>query len=233
MFDLEYNNDSASDHNLYIKKRPDIPAPEEEVKTYTVAGRDGILTGDRRLLPVQINAEFAFMAAAGEWQEKLREAKEWLRGSGSLSFTDDGEWFYKVLSVKINETARQLKKLGTFTAAFTCDPYMYRYDGLEEKKYPKEKTVYTLTNDYDECHPAYIVYGSGSRTLTVNGNAITVSGSGTMLIDTDRMITCLNSTGGIANASMTGEYEGLYLKEGSNTLKCTAAMAVIPNWRSR
>lgn len=112
---------------------------------------------------------------------------------------------------------------------FTCDPYMYRIDGT---------IPYAITdarirsNPYEECHPAYVLTGNGTKTLVVNGNEATIEVNGTTIVDTDRMITYTQSDLKLRNARLSGNYEDLYLKKGENTISGNN-VTIIPNWRSR
>lgn len=55
---------------------------------------------------------------------------------------------------------------------------------------------------------------------------------GQLNIDTKLGI-CYNAANEISNASLTGDYEGLYLEEGDNTFNFTEGFSVVlvPNWR--
>ena len=104
---------------------------------------------------------------------------------------------------------------------------MYRIDGREEKEIGNY-----LYNPYMKAQPVYKIYGNGIATLEVNGNRVTAEVSGQLNIDTKLGI-CYNAANEISNASLTGEYEGLYLEEGDNRFKHTAGykVALVPNWR--
>ena len=80
--------------------------------------------------------------------------------------------------------------------------------------------------------PVYKIYGNGEITLEVNGNRVTADVSGQLNIDTKLGI-CYNAANEISNASLTGEYEGLYLEEGENIFIYSEGFRVVlvPNWR--
>ena len=56
--------------------------------------------------------------------------------------------------------------------------------------------------------------------------------NGKMTIDTDLMI-AYNADGVNQNNLLTGDYEDLYLQEGTNAISLTSgfSVSVIPNWR--
>lgn len=231
MYDIEYKGLTGREHGILIMDRPAIPTPQEEVETFQVAGRDGVLTGERYLNPVEIPVMFNFRERPSRWAERFRKIRRWLEGSGELIFSDDRDYYRKVLSVQISGEERELKKIGRFEAEFTVDPYLYRVDGKEEYAISDRRI---LNNEYEESHPIWILTGSGSQTLTVNGNTATITVQGTTLIDTDRMITYTLSDMTLRNTRLTGDYEDLYLVPGVNTISASGSgTKVIPNWRCR
>lgn len=229
MYDIEYNGETCREHGVYVTKRPAIPSPVEEVETFRVAGRDGVLTGNRYLAPIDLYVEMNFRAKPTLWSEKYRVVKKWLSGSGKLIQGDDRAYYFKVLSVQLEDAERTIKRFGKFMAHFVCDPYLYRVDGLEEYDIDDERILF---NRYGVSHPVYVVTGSGSKTLTVNGNTVTLTINGTTVIDTDRMITYTQDDRVLRNTRLAGDYEDLYLLEGDNTIATTAtSVKIIPNWR--
>ena len=230
MYEIAFNDVRNSIHGLVVTKRPSVPAPEETVETFTVAGREGILTGERRLQPIEIAVELAFRCRPDDWAEQMRNVKQWLQGSGTFKQSDDVNWFYKVNHVQITAVERELKRYGRITATFNCDPYMYSIAGQREYSIDDESI---LNNRYETCHPMYIFPGSGMQTITVNGNTATISGSGAVVVDTDRMITYTQTTHGIESTRLTGDYEDLYLLSGENEISSSGPVTIIPNWRTR
>ena len=233
MYDIEFKGETCEVHGTYIRQRPNITVPVEEVELYRVAGRDGVLTGKRYLPPMDLYVPMNFRVYKEldeEWPARFRDLRTWLHGPGELIQSDDGKYFLKVLSVQIEESERIIKKYGRFTAHFVCDPYFYRIDGKEQYDIDDPRILY---NPYEECHPEYVFTGtSGTRTLTVNGTDVTVTVSGATVVDTDRMITYTKSNMQLRNTRLTGDYEDLYLVPGDNTIAGTG-VKIIPNWRTR
>ena len=127
----------------------------------------------------------------------------------------------------MSDTERTATRKGKFEIVFTCESYMYRVDGQDEKEIGEY-----LYNPYMESQPVYKIYGSGEITLEVNGNQVTAEVTEQLNIDTKLEI-CYNAANEISNAALTGKYEGLYLKEGDNNFKYTEGfkVALVPNWR--
>lgn len=230
-FHIFYNGESCKDVGLSVISRPAIPVPEREYEIIKVEGRDGELYRDKGTYKdIEIKIEFNFVSKNPDvWAEDLRKVKKWLYGDKDerLILSDDPEYFYKVKQAVMGDSERKVRRIGKFEIAFTCDAFMYRVDGLEEK----EITKY-LYNPYRKTQPVYKVYGNGEMALEVNGNRVTAEVDRQLNIDTKLGI-CYNAANEISNASISGEYEGLYLKEGENHFNFTEGFRVIlvPNWR--
>lgn len=227
-FTVVYNGKSCTEYGILPVRRPSIPAPEIKVEEIEVPGRDGILIEtDNCYNPITISVEFNFLTNPSTWQDIYRKAKKWITGNGKLEFSDDPDFFYKVLYCNITDTERTSKRLGNFTAEFVCDPYCYVKRGLSE--YPVNEVLY---NPFSTSHPIYKISGNGSCILTVNGKNMTANVGQNIAIDTDLMIS-YRIDGEIINGSVTGNYEDLYLQEGENQISITDGftLSVIPNWR--
>ena len=227
-FSVIYNDVSSASFGILPVTRPDIPAPEIRVEEIEVPGRDGVLIEtDNCYGTITIPVEFNFLTRPSTWQDVYRKAKKWIRGNGKLWFSDDPEFFYKVLYCKIIDTERTTKRLGNFKVEFTCDPYCYVMRGTSE--YPVSDVLY---NPYAVSHPTYKITGNGSCILTVNGKNMAATVGQNLTIDTDLML-AYRTDGSIMNGLVTGNYEDLFLIEGNNQISITSGyeLSVIPNWR--
>lgn len=228
MFQIEFSGHSGWEYFLLPVRRPSIPAPEERIEEVTVPGRDGILTISEGLYePIVIPVEMNFMAPPDEWAGVYRKAKKWLSGSGKLRLSDDPGYFYRVLFCKITSTERTSRKIGRFTAEFTCDPYIYSDEG--EKEVQVSGDIY---NPGAICHPVYRITGEGLCTLTVNGYEFTANVGQEIIIDSDRQISYKND-GQSLNTDVTGDYAKLWLPPGDNTVTGSTGFTVniTPRWR--
>lgn len=234
MYDIQFKGETCGDHRLYVRQRPNITIPQEEMEQFRVAGRDGVLTGDHYRPPMDLYIPMNFRAGGESgretWADRFRDIRSWLQGSGELIQSDDDEYYLKVLNTQIEESERIIKKYGRFTSHFICDPYFYRIDGKEEYAIADPRIRYNL---YEISHPIYVFTGSnGTRNLSVNGTTVSVIVNGTTLVDTDRMITYTLSDMRLRNTRLTGDYESLYLQKGDNLIT-GACVRIIPNWRTR
>lgn len=227
MYNISFNNISCLDVGLLVKTRPNIPAPEPIYEPYVIPGRDGILMpGEIRYDPVTIDVEFNFMAPEPYmWADAYRQARKWLHGPGILKFSDDENYYYKVYMVSIMDAERSSRRIGSFLASFYCDPWQYYNSGLEEYA-PEDVKI----NPGAVSHPLYHVTASGAFTLTVNG--FNFSGTGETFIDTDLMI-AYDAQNNIVSSKTIGDFDALYLQEGTNNNITISggAVSVVPRWR--
>jgi predicted phage tail component-like protein len=230
-FHIFYNGESCKDVGLSVISRPTIPVPEREYDTIKVEGRDGELHRDKKTYKdIEIPISFNFVSKTPDvWAQDLRKVKKWLYSGkdNRLILSDDPEYYYKVKKAVMSDTERTAKRKGKFEIVFTCESYMYRVDGQDEKEIGEY-----LYNPYMKSQPVYKIYGNGEITLEVNGNQVTAEVTEQLNIDTKLEI-CYNAANEINNAALTGKYEGLYLQEGDNNFKYTEGFKVVlvPNWR--
>ncbi|KAK9680673.1 hypothetical protein QE152_g38939 [Popillia japonica] len=229
-YNIFYNGKSGKEIGVWVKERPPIPAPVLRTETITVPGRDGNLhRKTREIEDITISVEFGFNAPENMWQETFRSAKRWLssEGNGLLVMSDNAEYYYKAKTVTIGESEREARVFGAFTVDFVCAGGHYPVSG---------QRIYSNIEDVDYnpgfmCKPIYYITGEGMCTLTVNGNAVTANVGQNVTINTELMI-AYREDGTIANTSITGDYEDLYMEEGDNTITITSGftLTIKPNW---
>lgn len=228
MFQVTFKGEDSIKHYIIPVRRPNIPVPEERIEEIEVPGRSGILTiSDGVYEQIVIPVEFNFMSRPDEWGKIFRRAKKWLTGSGKLVFSDDAGCFYKVLYCKIADAERTSRRIGTFTAEFTCDPYTYYADGEKEVQIFEE-----IYNPGAKCCPVYRITGEGLCTITVNNNTFRANIGQEIIIDSGLMLTYKND-GTSRNTDVIGDYKDLWLMPGDNAISATPGFSVFmkPGWR--
>lgn len=225
-----YNGKMNTEFDVSVQYRPNIPEPAREYEIIKVEGRDGQLYEDKGTYEdIVIEVAFNFKEEPEDWNEKLREIKRWLYGEGDkhLIMSDDMDYFYNVKMVHIGDTERKIKRIGRFTAEFTCEPYAYIKTGLHVMELER-----ILINQWQQAEPIYYIYGTGEARLTINGNTIRATVDRQLTIDT-KLGLCFTAEGEIKNTAIYGDYEDMKLKEGENTFWLNENFEVLiqPNWR--
>jgi len=229
MYSINFNGEDSSLHGLLVVRRPDIPSPVKKRKNIVLDGFDGFLiSADTGYEALEIEVDINYMCPEEQWSAKWREAKKWLNGPGVLSFSDDQDYCYRVYYTELELCERTSKRIGLFTARFICDPYCYRKDGLVRH------TIGECTyNSGEECKPRYIITGSGTAVLTVNGHDLSAAVTGTTEIDTELQM-AFDANGTVINSSTVGDFSLFHLAPGHNDIVITAGygLSIIPRWRS-
>lgn len=232
--DINFKGKSSKAYPLTITTPPAINPAELITEEYTIPGKDGTLYGVNPYTgSATITVQFALVAAttwtAGEaspYTKAYREVREWLSGTGTLKIGDAPDSYFEVQKVSITTSERVILRYGTIEATFTVYPFEFLTagdtaitTGLDE-----------LENKGSRSMPLYKISGSGSGTLTVNGNAMTYTVDGELYIDTRRFI-AYDENGANKNSLLAGDYDGLWLEPGDNEITATAGtLAVTPKW---
>lgn len=232
MYDMSYAGVSASEKGVYIERRPSIPAPEEKIEKITIPGRDGdLIVREGVWKDIEIPVSLAFRATdPTNWFAIWRSMKAWLRGSGKLSFSDDGVFFYKVKYIELSDAEREIRKHGRFTANFVCEPYQYERAATEWINLPTDGI---LGNPYSiPSHPVYKIIGEGVCVLTVNAYELQANVGQNLVIDTERQLS-YRMDGTPQNTMVTGDYTKLHLQTGDNNIAVTEGfdLQIQPCWR--
>ena len=230
MFYFTFKNINNKTLGLEVATRPSIPAPVQRGEYIQIAGRDGsLLNTDGTYENIEITVEMNTVSSrASLWNTNLRRAKNWLRGSGVLRFSDDPDVFFRVKAAGVGEVSRRAKRGGDFTAVFVCEPFTYYNAGT------KEMTAQEAGfNPYYTCRPIYRITGNGTCTLTVNGKTMTALVGQNLTIDTEKLI-AYRTDGTLQNTAVTGDYDDLILQPGENAIAITNGftLTVQPNYRS-
>ena len=229
-FDITYQGTTGSSIGVYAVKRPSIPAPQKRADKVTVPGRDGALyIEDGAFEEIAFDVEFNFFSTDTQLAGKFRQLKEWLLKDGNrrLIFSDDNSVFYKILRIEMKNADRRAPQIYRQQVRFIADPYLYLTSGLTEIN---PGTI--ANNQWVSSHPIYTITGNGQKTITVNSKTFVANVTTKMTIDTERMI-ALGNSGQNQSDLVTGNYEDLYLKPGSNTVSINSGtLKITPNWRT-
>lgn len=229
MFNIEYRGHKPGDYNAWLATIPAITHSSIRRTRQTIPNRDG------DLLMNDVSHGNATMACIihmkrNDYESKIRQVRSWLSGEGNLKIyaraTDTPDAFYEVLQVNHTEEVRRDAEYGRLAVSFEIYPYEFLNTG------ETWITSYsTINNPGDICMPEYEISGTGDGTLTVNGYDMAFTASTKLTIDTRRQIARGND-GTSANNSVGGDYTGLYLNNGNNSVSITSGftLKVKPHW---
>lgn len=236
-FFVYFNNKRDLDFGIKATKRPSIPVQRKKLKSTSVNGTDGnVYIDDGTYEDITISVDFNFIDRTN-FQQKCRQIKKWLNKieNYQLKFSDDLGIFYKVKKVEIDDIERVYKVLGRFSVKFTCNPYAWLVEGQQEIIL---KATNNIINEFESSKPIYIIEGEGNFTLTVNDNPVTINVGQKLIVDTTLQL-CLKDNELINLALKTGNFEDLWLQEGTNTITYSVGtggsinnIKLIPNWKT-
>lgn len=228
-FTFTYNGINSEAMGVKVYTRPSIPPATEVVEEYDIprAGKHYYHTG--LVEDISIPVQCSFVAEPNAFQSKARAVSSWLSADQdrTLIFSDDSDWFYRVKRVTYGDSfQRALKVAANFTITFVCEGYAYSKEG--------EEACTDFTNYYETSRPLYVITGNSAGSLTINGKTFAVNVNQTLNIDTERRV-AYRSNGNLANTSVSGDYEDMWLTPGYNTISVSSglSLSVYPRWRRR
>lgn len=183
---LIFNNlNSKFDLKLSIVKRPNIPSPSKNKIAKEIPGRDGsVYENMGGYKDIVIPIEFNFIEK-NNLKERFRQIKLWINEiqDNKLIFSDDPEWFYKVVDVKLNgDFETILRRKGKFRIDFTCRGYLYNLDADEFLNINNNDNLY---NYYMESLPLIFIKGNGEVKVSINNRKFTVPIQDYIYIDSE------------------------------------------------
>lgn len=167
-YDVFSSNKRASNHGLYITKRPEIPSAKKRYKEYYVPGRDGALLVDEGYEDIVLSVEFNMVADNAK--KAFREAKEFFDRSYTLSFSDDPSVYYNIQSYEIEPAENPMQDVVVFTVNYTLEPFAYLYEELITLTSPED---IKRSGNY-KSEPWILVFGSGDSTLTIGAQTMKI-----------------------------------------------------------
>ncbi|WP_294344151.1 distal tail protein Dit [uncultured Clostridium sp.] len=230
MYDIIINNVFATQHNLHIVNRVNIPVSQKEIETISIAGRNGTLTKELGFLDRSITVNFNFKTRNrnDNMSKKIRNITSLLLNAKKISFTDDKEVYYKVKAVSVSDIERTLRMLGSFSVTFTVDPFAY-YNLHSKITIASHSKIYNI-GTY-ESEPYIKVFGSGNVTLNINNKELTLKDVNEYIeIDSELKETLKDNVS--KNDKKVGEYPKFLI--GENTISWSGNITKIeiePRWR--
>jgi phage-related protein len=225
-FILDNTINSRSDLGLRITQPPSPPAAKRIVESIDVDGREGTLT----ILKGWEDTVFDMRAAlvGSDIQNRWRTALPKLLNAKTIYFSNDPTVYYNIKHVEAGALERRLSSLYDFPLSFTCAPF----------RYVRNVSMITMTASGTVSNPGTVyslpkitVYGTGTRTLTINGKPIILNiQSGNLVLDSE-LKEC--HYGNVAqNNRMSGDFP--VFNVGNNTITLGSGITKVeiePRWR--
>lgn len=228
-----YNNVASTNMGLIMTTPPQVTHSEIHQDRFTIPGKDGDLLGvDTYRGNAHIKVSMALVAngASTSYQSSLRPIRAWLSGTGILKISDGDGSYYEVERVTIETDERVIINYGNLVVDFEVYPYEFMSTAEEAI------TTFPITNNYEESMPEFWIRETGSAggdgTLTINGHNLTYTtdSAKALIIDTRRKIAYNTDFVNKSNI-VSGDYDDLHLKHGSNTISLTrGVLTVYPKW---
>lgn len=181
-----FDGETSADFGVYISGSGTYNAPDRDITTYSVPGRNGDLIVDNgRFLNTTITYEASIIHNFPLNAERLRL---WLKSKTGYKRLEDSYHpdFYRMayFSGAIDFSPGFLNWNAQLTLNFTCLPQRWLKSG--EFPIQMNQSGAQLFNAYMPSLPLIKVYGSGSGTLVVNQTTIVIKDiSEYMMIDCD------------------------------------------------
>ena len=226
-FVLNNSVNSRTDLGIRITQPPVIPVSKRIVDSIEVDGREGTLTILRGWEDVVFTLKVALIGA--NLHSKFREILPTILSAKTIHFSNDSSVYYNVKHVSAGALERRLSTLSEFPLTFTCSPFRYLRNVApitltSSGNLANIGTVYSL--------PKITVYGTGNRTLTVNGRAVILNIlSGNLTLDSELKLCYFGNVA--QNQNMQGEFP--ILEVGSNTITLGSGISRVEiegRWRS-
>lgn len=228
---LIYNGISSKDYGLYLTGSGVYNAPERDVDTVEIPGRNGSLTLDNGRYKNATQSYEAFIHR--NFAKNTEGVRAWLLsapGYHRLEDTYDPEHFRLArFSGPLDFTVRALCTGGETQLLFDCDPRRF----LKSGEAPITVTGGTILHNPTafEALPQLTIYGSDAGTVTVSGKLISISSIDEYVtIDCERQDAYKDGVNKNATVSLT---EFPVLSPGKNTISISGGVSrveITPRW---
>lgn len=225
-----FNGESCRDYGIYVSGSGTFNAPELDVTTYEIPGKNGdlVISNGRYknievVYPAFIRNNFRYNAA---------RARAWLLSpQGYCRLSDDYHPYeFRIARFKgpIDFDMRFLNLGGECDLIFDCKPQRFLTSGEQEKVFLAANTLTNLT--LFPAKPMITVYGTGSGTVTIGDTMVELSGiSDYITLDCDLQDAYKGTEN--CNSKMTGIFPTL--EPGDNVVNFTGnitGLKIIPRW---
>jgi phage-related protein len=211
---------------LRTTEPPQLPITERIVQRVEVDGREGALTILKGWRYCEISFKVALIGA--DVRGKYRAAAAQLYAARTVYFSTDPSLYYKIKAVELGPLDVKFAQFGEFSIKFSCAPFKY-LRGVATVTMTASGTIANPGTVYSL--PKITVYGSGKRTLTINGKAVALNLlSAHLVLDSDLKECYFGDTA--QNQLMTGDFP--VFEVGNNVINLGTGITKVeiePRWR--
>lgn len=229
---LTYAGRSTNEFGIWISGEVTYDAPERNVQSQEVAGRNGSLLFDQGNFK---NISVKYPAAIkADMPSRFRDFVNFAGSQIGYQRLEDTYHPYeyrmgRFISKLGVDTAGYMNRSGKFTLEFDCKPQRFLKSGEDPVTYTANGILYNRT-EFD-AKPLLRVYGSGAGTVGIGSETITISAINQYVdIDCEIMDAYKGSTNCNGNVSFTDD---IVLKPGNNSIQKTGnitSIIITPRW---
>ncbi|MEN1934966.1 phage tail protein [Paenibacillus sp. 102] len=225
MLDIRIDDSLASDYQLGLVGRPNIPTAKRKIEQIDIPGRDGALTKKGGYEDVSYKIKFNLLEEENI-KPLLRRIKVWLMNGKTLYFTDDNV-YRKIKHVEIGDIVNEIEEHGEFEVDFTLDPFEY----AEDENFTIYKPGLIYNPGTIESLPKLWIVAKGTVNITINDITFQVKDiASSVVVDSEILEAYIGTVP--FNHKMIGEFPKFQV--GSNKIEWSGAIESItikPRWR--
>lgn len=171
---FEWNGVRCTDYGMHVLEQPSPVIPNERVSTVNIPGRSGslLLTEGKDVyedlnLSCTAVIDDPYFVDNGQTKSRIALIAGWLKGSGTVTFANRQEGFYKARisnQIPFQKVVRGNPHM-TFSVQFRCEPYLYLHSGTETTTVTDSTTRFVNVGNVSSA-PLLKVFGSGEGSIT-------------------------------------------------------------------
>ena len=213
-------------NGLLISELPPISKPKQRTRIETVDGRDGDI-----VTPLGFSAYDKTVKIALTYDYNIDDIIEFFNSEGVVVFSNEPDKYYKY-AIYDQIDFERLIRFKTGEVSFHVQPFKYS-DNEREKTFTFSGASKTLTirnNGNYYARPTLTITGSGAVDLYINGAQIlslNLAVNQTIVINAETMNATSEDGETLLNRLVTGDYDKIILKQGSNTISFTGSVSKI------
>ena len=211
---------STTINGLAINEMPPITKPSIRTNTEEIDGRDGDIV--TRLGYSAYDKEMT-IGLYGSYD--LDEIMSYFNQSGTIIFSTESDKYYN-FEILEQIDYEKLLKFKTATITMHCQPFKYEVNETAITLSSGNNTIKNKGNIYAK--PIIYIKGSGTITLSLNGNQIFSLDLGAttseMTIDIEKLEAYDPSDNSLLNRKVTGDYDDFKLEVGNNTINLSGTI---------